>query len=75
MADRNQLAQEKAETLKEVEKISSEYKVQLEELNKTTKVKLEPLEKKIVDINNQILASVDEEAGVLSVGEACPANA
>tara|TARA_B100000287_G_scaffold237787_1_gene223688 strand:+ start:325 stop:552 length:228 start_codon:yes stop_codon:yes gene_type:complete len=75
MADRNQLAQEKAEILKQVEEISSEYKVQLEELNKATKVKLEPLEKKIVDINNQILASVDEEAGVASLGEACPANA
>tara|TARA_R100000655_G_scaffold39015_1_gene74054 strand:- start:56 stop:271 length:216 start_codon:yes stop_codon:yes gene_type:complete len=68
MADRNQLAQEKAGLVKQVEEIVADYNKQsaelLKDLNTTTQASIDPLNKKIQEINAEILSSVDQEAGV-----------
>ena len=75
MADRNQLAQEKAGLIKQRDEIVSNYNAQagelLKDLNATTEASLAPLNKQIAEINASILESVDQEAGL--GGEACPA--
>ena len=75
MADRNQLAQEKAGLIKQRDEIVSNYNAQaselLKDLNATTEASLAPLNKQIAEINASILESVDQEAGIN--GEACPA--
>ena len=74
MADRNQLAQEKAGLVKQVEDIVADYNKQsaelLKDLNTTTQASIDPLNKRIQEINAEILSSVDQEAGVGA--EACP---
>ena len=68
MADRNQLAQEKAGLIKQRDEIVSNYNAQaaelLKDLNATTEASLAPLNKQIAEINASILDSVDQEAGV-----------
>jgi len=68
MADRNQLAQEKANLTKQVEDIVADYNRQsaelLKDLNTTTQASIDPLNKRIQEINAEILSSVDQEAGV-----------
>ena len=75
MADRNALAQEKASLVKQVEDIVADYNKQsaelLKDLNATTQATIDPLNKRIQEINAEILSSVDQEAGL--GGEACPA--
>tara|TARA_R100001443_G_scaffold5198_6_gene13909 strand:+ start:3410 stop:3637 length:228 start_codon:yes stop_codon:yes gene_type:complete len=75
MADRNQLAQEKAGLIQQRDEIVSNYNEQVKELlkdlNATTEASLAPLNKQIAEINASILESVDQEAGL--GGEACPA--
>ena len=75
MADRNQLAQEKAGLIKQRDEIVSNYNAQagelLKDLNATTEASLNPLNKQIRDLELKILKSIDEEAGL--GGEACPA--
>ena len=75
MADRNALAQEKASLVKQVEDIVADYNKQsaelLKDLNTTTQTSIDPLNKRIQEINAEILSSVDQEAGL--GGEACPA--
>ena len=75
MADRNQLAQEKAGLIKQRDEIVKNYTAKsaelLKELNATTEVSLNPLNKQIRDLELKILKSIDEEAGI--GGEACPA--
>ncbi len=68
MADRNQLAQEKAGLIKQRDEIVSNYNAQaaelLKDLNATTEANLAPLNKQIAEINASILESVDQEAGI-----------
>ncbi len=68
MADRNQLAQEKAGLVKQVEDIVADYNKQsaelLKDLNTTTQASIDPLNKRIQEINEEILSSVDQEDGV-----------
>ena len=75
MSDRNALAQEKASLVKQVEDIVADYNKQsaelLKDLNATTQATIDPLNKRIQEINAEILSSVDQEAGL--GGEACPA--
>ena len=75
MSDRNALAQEKASLVKQVEDIVADYNKQsaelLKDLNTTTQTSIDPLNKRIQEINAEILSSVDQEAGL--GGEACPA--
>ena len=75
MADRNQLAQEKAGLIKQRDEILKDYTAKstelLKELNATTDASLTPLNKQIRDLELKILKSIDEEAGI--GGEACPA--
>ena len=70
MADRNQLAQEKASLIAQINDIVTEHKSKQEEITKEAQAKTKPLEERVVAINNEILTSVDQEAGL---GEACPA--
>ena len=75
MADRNQLAQEKAGLIKQRDEIVSNYNAQaaelLKDLNATTEASLAPLNKQIRELELKVLESVDQEAGI--GGEACPA--
>ena len=75
MADRNQLAQEKAGLIKQRDEIVSNYNAQaaelLKDLNSTTEARLIPLNKQIRELELKVLESVDQEAGL--GGEACPA--
>ena len=68
MSDRNALAQEKASLVKQVEDIVADYNKQsaelLKDLNTTTQASIDPLNKRIQEINAEILSSVDQEAGV-----------
>tara|TARA_B100000131_G_scaffold212435_1_gene204280 strand:+ start:2603 stop:2815 length:213 start_codon:yes stop_codon:yes gene_type:complete len=70
MADRNQLAQEKAGLISQINEIVADHKAKQEQITKEAQEKAKPLEERVVEINNQILTSVDQEAGL---GEACPA--
>jgi len=72
MADRNQLVQEKAGLVKQVEEIMANYNQQaaelLGDLPKTTQASIDPLNLRIQEINSEIVKSVEAENG-----EACPA--
>ena len=72
MADRNALVQEKAGVVKQVEEIVANYNQQVEgllgDLPKTTQASLDPLNKRIQEINAEIVLDVEAENG-----EACPA--
>ncbi len=72
MADRNALVQEKAGLVKQVEEIVANYNQQVEgllgDLPKTTQASLDPLNKRIQEINAEIVLDVEAENG-----EACPA--
>ena len=70
MTDRTALAQEKASLIAQINDIVVEYKAKQEEITKEAQAKAKPLEERVVAINNEILTSVDQEAGL---GEACPA--
>ena len=75
MADRTQLAIERAGLIKQRDEIVANYNAQaaelLKDLNATTQASLEPLNNQITEINSSILESVEQEAGI--DGEACPA--
>ena len=75
MADRNQLAQEKAGLIKQRDEILKDYTAKstelLKELNATTDASLTPLNKQIRELELKVLELVDQEAGI--GGEACPA--
>ena len=72
MADRNALVQEKAGLVKQVEEIVANNNQQVEgllgDLPKTTQASLDPLNKRIQEINAEIVLDVEAENG-----EACPA--
>ena len=72
MADRNALVQEKAGLVKQVEEFVANYNQKVEELlgdlPKTTQASLDPLNKRIQEINAEIVLDVEAENG-----EACPA--
>ena len=72
MADRNALVQEKAGLVEQVKEIVANYNQQVEELlgdlPKTTQASLDPLNKRIQEINAEIVIDVEAETG-----EACPA--
>ena len=72
MADRQALVQEKAGLVKQVEEIVANYNQKVEELlgdlPKTTQASLDPLNKRIQEINAEIVSDVEAESG-----EACPA--
>ena len=75
MADRNQLAQEKAGLVKQVEEIATNYNKEvaklLGDLPKTTQASVDPLNTRIQEINAILLNEIDKDAGI--GGEACPA--
>tara|TARA_B100000287_G_scaffold146249_1_gene137995 strand:+ start:2845 stop:3063 length:219 start_codon:yes stop_codon:yes gene_type:complete len=68
MADRNQLVQEKADLRKQLEGIINSYNEQqrelLKDLNQSTETQLEPLNKRIAEINEELLKQLDQEAGI-----------
>ena len=68
MADRTQLAIERAGLIKQRDEIVANYNAQaaelLKDLNATTQASLEPLNNQITEINSSILESVEQEAGV-----------
>ena len=72
MADRQALVLEKAELVKQVQEIITNYNQQVEgllgDLPKTTQASLDPLNKRIQEINAEIVSDVEAESG-----EACPA--
>ena len=72
MADRQALVLEKAELVKQVQEIITNYNQQVEgllgDLPKTTQASIDPLNKRIKEINDEIVADVEAENV-----EACPA--
>jgi len=72
MADRQALVLEKADLVKQVEEIVENYNNQVNELlgdlPKTTQASIDPLNKRIREINEEIVADVEAENV-----EACPA--
>ena len=68
MADRNQLAQEKAGLIKQRDEIVNDYNAQvgelLKDLNATTEASLAPLNKQIRELELKVLELVDQEAGI-----------
>ena len=72
MADRQALVLEKAELVKQVQEIITNYNQQVEgllgDLPKTTQASVDPLNKRIQEINAAIIADVEVDSG-----EACPA--
>ena len=68
MADRNQLAQEKAGLIKQRDEIVSNYNAQaaelLKDLNATTEASLNPLNEQIAKYETEIFNSVNQDAGV-----------
>ena len=68
MADRNQLAQEKAGLIKQRDEIVSNYNAQvaelLKDLNAPTEASLAPLNKQIRELELKVLELVDQEAGI-----------
>tara|TARA_Y100001970_G_scaffold248832_1_gene318770 strand:- start:331 stop:549 length:219 start_codon:yes stop_codon:yes gene_type:complete len=65
MADRNALVQEKAGLVKQVEEIVENYNNQVNELlgdlPKTTQASIDPLNKRIQEINAEIVLDVEAE--------------
>lgn len=72
MADRQALVLEKADLVKQLEEIVENYNNQVKELlgdlPTTTQASIDPLNKRIKEINDEIVADVEAENA-----EACPA--
>ena len=72
MADRQALVLEKADLVKQLEEIVENYNNQVKELlgdlPTTTQASIDPLNKRIKEINDEIVADVQAENA-----EACPA--
>ena len=72
MADRNALVQEKADLVKQLEELVENYNNQVKELlgdlPTTTQASIDPLNKRIKEINDEIVEDVEAENA-----EACPA--
>ncbi len=72
MADRQALVQEKKDLVQQVEGIIANYNQQVKDLlgdlPATTQASIDPLNKRIQEINLEIVADVEAENG-----EACPA--
>tara|TARA_Y100001963_G_scaffold158584_1_gene258744 strand:+ start:2229 stop:2432 length:204 start_codon:yes stop_codon:yes gene_type:complete len=66
MADRNQLANEKKALLDEAKTIETNANAQIEAIQKEAQEQLKPKSERIVAINNELLASIDEEAGIVN---------
>ena len=66
MADRNQLANEKKALLDEAKTIETNANAQIEEIQKEAQEQLKPKSERIVAINQELLASIDEEAGIVN---------
>ena len=66
MADRNQLAQEKKALLDEAKTIETNANAQIEAIQKDAQEQLKPKSERIVAINQELLASIDEEAGIVN---------
>ena len=66
MADRNQLAQEKKALLDEAKTIETNANAQIEAIQKEAQEQLKPKSERIVAINQELLASIDEEAGIVN---------
>tara|TARA_R100001443_G_scaffold62188_1_gene72134 strand:- start:36 stop:239 length:204 start_codon:yes stop_codon:yes gene_type:complete len=65
MADRNQLANEKKALLDEAKTIETNANAQIEAIQKEAQEQLKPKSERIVAINQELLASIDEEAGIV----------
>ena len=66
MADRNQLANEKKALLDEAKTIETDANAQIEAIQKEAQEQLKPKSERIVAINQELLASIDEEAGIVN---------
>ena len=66
MADRNQLANEKKALLDEAKVIETNANAQIEAIQKEAQEQLKPKSERIVAINQELLASIDEEAGIVN---------
>ena len=66
MADRNQLANEKKALLDEAKTIETNANAQIEAIQKEAQEQLKPKSERIVAINQELLASIDEEAGIVN---------
>ena len=66
MSDRNQLANEKKALLDEAKVIETNANAQIEEIQKEAQEQLKPKSERIVAINNELLTSIDEEAGIVN---------
>ena len=66
MADRNQLANEKKALLDEAKAIETNANAQIEAIQKEAQEQLKPKSERIVAINQELLASIDEEAGIVN---------
>ena len=66
MADRNQLAQEKKALLDEAKTIETNANAQIEAIQREAQEQLKPKSERIIAINGELLASIDEEAGIVN---------
>ena len=66
MADRNQLANEKKALLDEAKTIETNANAQIEAIQKDAQEQLKPKSERIIAINGELLASIDEEAGIVN---------
>ena len=66
MADRNQLANEKKALLDEAKTIETNANAQIEAIQREAQEQLKPKSERIVAINGELLASIDEEAGIVN---------
>jgi len=66
MADRNQLANEKKALLDEATVIENNAKSQIEAIQKEAQEQLKPKHERIIAINDELLKSIDEEAGIVN---------
>ena len=66
MADRHQLANEKKALLDEAKTIETNANAQIEAIQKEAQEQLKPKSERIVAINQELLASIDEEAGIVN---------
>ena len=64
MSDRNQLANEKKALLDEAKAIETNANAQIEAIQKEAQEQLKPKSERIIAINNELLTSIDEEAGI-----------
>ena len=64
MADRNQLANEKKGLVEEATVIENNATSQIEAIQKEAQEQLKPKHERIIAINDELLKSIDEEAGI-----------